>query len=44
MIDLTAVFLAVPLAPAWLAVQRYFMGGVLGALAVRLALEHRRRA
>jgi len=30
--------------PAWLAVQRYFMGFVLGALAVRLALEQRRQA
>jgi threonine/homoserine/homoserine lactone efflux protein len=30
--------------PAWLAVQRYFMGFVLGALAVRLALEQRRTA
>lgn len=30
--------------PTWLAVQRYFMGFVLGALAVRLALEHRRNA
>lgn len=28
--------------PAWLAVQRYFMGFVLAALAVRLALEPRR--
>lgn len=28
--------------PAWLAAQRYVMGGVLGALAVRLALEPRR--
>ena len=27
--------------PAWLAVQRWFMGGVLAALAVRLALEPR---
>jgi len=30
--------------PTWLAVQRYFMGFVLGALAVRLALEQRRSA
>jgi threonine/homoserine/homoserine lactone efflux protein len=30
--------------PTWLAVQRYFMGGVLAALAVRLALEQRRHA
>ena len=28
--------------PGWLAVQRYFMGTVLAALAVRLALEPRR--
>lgn len=28
--------------PTWLAVQRYFMGFILGALAVRLALEQRR--
>jgi threonine/homoserine/homoserine lactone efflux protein len=28
--------------PTWLAVQRYFMGFVLGALALRLALEQRR--
>jgi threonine/homoserine/homoserine lactone efflux protein len=28
--------------PLWLAIQRYFMGFVLGALAVRLALEQRR--
>ncbi|WP_024303436.1 LysE family translocator [Pseudogulbenkiania sp. MAI-1] len=28
--------------PLWLAVQRYLMGFVLGALALRLALEHRR--
>jgi threonine/homoserine/homoserine lactone efflux protein len=28
--------------PAWLAAQRYVMGGVLAALAVRLALEERR--
>jgi threonine/homoserine/homoserine lactone efflux protein len=28
--------------PAWLAIQRYFMGFVLGALAVRLLLEQRR--
>jgi threonine/homoserine/homoserine lactone efflux protein len=27
--------------PLWLAAQRYVMGGVLGALAVRLALEER---
>lgn len=27
--------------PAWLAVQRYVMGGVLAALALRLALERR---
>lgn len=30
--------------PAWLAIQRYFMGFVLAALAVRLALEQRRNA
>lgn len=30
--------------PTWLAVQRYFMGSVLAALAVRLALEQRRNA
>lgn len=30
--------------PTWLAVQRYFMGFILGALAVRLALEQRRNA
>ncbi len=30
--------------PFWLAVQRYVMGFVLGALAVRLALEERRNA
>jgi threonine/homoserine/homoserine lactone efflux protein len=30
--------------PMWLAVQRYFMGFVLAALAVRLALEQRRNA
>jgi len=30
--------------PTWLAVQRYFMGFVLAALAVRLALEQRRNA
>lgn len=30
--------------PVWLAIQRYFMGFVLGALAVRLALEQRRSA
>jgi len=34
-----ARFLAVR--PTWLRVQRYLMGGVLGALAVRLALEPR---
>jgi threonine/homoserine/homoserine lactone efflux protein len=28
--------------PTWLATQRYFMGTVLGALAVRLAMEQRR--
>lgn len=28
--------------PSWLATQRYFMGFVLGALAVRLAMEQRR--
>lgn len=28
--------------PAWLALQRYFMGSVLGGLAVRMALEPRR--
>jgi threonine/homoserine/homoserine lactone efflux protein len=30
--------------PTWLAVQRYFMGFILAALAVRLALEQRRHA
>ena len=30
--------------PAWLAAQRYAMGGVLAGLAVRLALEERQRA
>jgi threonine/homoserine/homoserine lactone efflux protein len=30
--------------PRWLALQRYFMGAVLAALAVRLALEPRRAA
>ncbi|HEY8904762.1 MAG TPA: LysE family translocator [Rhodoferax sp.] len=30
--------------PTWLSVQRYFMGCVLAALAVRLALEQRRHA
>jgi threonine/homoserine/homoserine lactone efflux protein len=30
--------------PAWLAVQRYFMGCVLAALAVRLAMEQRKSA
>ena len=30
--------------PIWLAIQRYVMGFVLTALAVRLALEHRRNA
>ncbi|MBK7324953.1 MAG: LysE family translocator [Propionivibrio sp.] len=30
--------------PTWLAVQRYFMGFVLAAFAVRLALEQRRNA
>jgi threonine/homoserine/homoserine lactone efflux protein len=30
--------------PSWLAVQRYFMGFVLSALAVRLMLEQRRMA
>ena len=30
--------------PAWLVAQRYVMGGVLSALAVRLALEQRRQA
>ncbi|WP_434703693.1 LysE family translocator [Pseudomonas sp. Z1-12] len=30
--------------PSWLAVQRYFMGFVLGALALRLMLEQRRSA
>ena len=34
-----ATFLAVR--PTWLRIQRYLMGGVLGALAVRLALERR---
>jgi threonine/homoserine/homoserine lactone efflux protein len=28
--------------PLWLRTQRWFMGGILGALAVRLALEERR--
>ncbi|MNG29557.1 hypothetical protein D3C84_1150060 [compost metagenome] len=30
--------------PTWLALQRYFMGFVLSALAVRLMLEQRRAA
>jgi threonine/homoserine/homoserine lactone efflux protein len=30
--------------PGWLAAQRYLMGGVLGALAVRMALDERRTA
>ena len=30
--------------PAWLAMQRYFMGFVLGGLALRLMLEQRRTA
>jgi threonine/homoserine/homoserine lactone efflux protein len=30
--------------PAWLATQRYFMGTVLGGLAIRMALEPRRLA
>jgi threonine/homoserine/homoserine lactone efflux protein len=30
--------------PTWLAMQRYFMGFVLGGLAVRLMLEQRRTA
>jgi threonine/homoserine/homoserine lactone efflux protein len=30
--------------PTWLAIQRYFMGFVLSALAVRLVLEQRRNA
>jgi threonine/homoserine/homoserine lactone efflux protein len=30
--------------PTWLAAQRYFMGFVLGALALRLMLEQRRTA
>jgi threonine/homoserine/homoserine lactone efflux protein len=30
--------------PAWLAIQRYFMGFVLSALAVRLMLEQKRMA
>jgi threonine/homoserine/homoserine lactone efflux protein len=30
--------------PTWLAAQRYFMGFVLGALALRLMLEQRRSA
>ena len=30
--------------PTWLAVQRYFMGLVLGGLAIRLMLEQRRAA
>jgi threonine/homoserine/homoserine lactone efflux protein len=30
--------------PSWLAAQRYFMGFVLGGLAVRLMLEQRRAA
>jgi threonine/homoserine/homoserine lactone efflux protein len=28
--------------PCWLRAQRWIMGGVLGALAVRMALEERR--
>lgn len=27
--------------PTWLRIQRYLMGGVLGALAIRLAVERR---
>jgi threonine/homoserine/homoserine lactone efflux protein len=40
-IILTASGIAIVLArrPAWVRAQRYFMGGVLGALAVRLATE-----
>jgi threonine/homoserine/homoserine lactone efflux protein len=30
--------------PTWLALQRYFMGVVLGGLALRLMLEQRRAA
>ena len=30
--------------PRWLSVQRYFMGFVLGAFAVRLAFKQRRNA
>lgn len=44
LIALSAAGIASGLArrPAWLATQRYFMGSVLGALAVKLALEQRR--
>ena len=37
-----AAFLAAR--PGWLRVQRYLMGGVLGALAVRLATDRARPA
>ena len=45
-IVLTAGSLAVFLArrPAWVRVQRYLMGGVLAALALRLATDHGRAA
>ena len=43
-IILTAARLAAWFArnPVWMAIQRWFMGFVLGGLAVRLALEERR--
>jgi threonine/homoserine/homoserine lactone efflux protein len=46
LIVLTAGTIAVFLAgrPVWLRAQRYFMGTVLGALAVRLATDHARPA
>lgn len=49
-VNLLIVLLAAAIAswfsrnPTWLAVQRYFMGFVLAALAVRLAIEQRRNA
>lgn len=49
-VNLVIVFSAARLAgwfagrPRWLAAQRYLMGGVLGALALRLAVEPRRTA
>ncbi len=46
LIVLTASRLAAIFArrPGWLRTQRYFMGGVLGALALRLAMERSRGA